>query len=213
MAKINTENLIADLVKEKLDKKIYFPEKYFVKWLFLTLIYFFVISSIFGIRSDLLTKLKDFRYLIELLSIILITITSLFSCCYLALPDNSQKKYILYLPIIAFTIFVINIIFISLTDQNLIPINHSNGLKCVVCITASSVVPATFLFYEIKKAAPTKLYLIGFYVIFYATSLCAFALRLENSESSIYQTIIYHYLPIVVYSFLGGLISKKILKW
>jgi hypothetical protein len=87
------------------------------------------------------------------------------------------------------------------------------GIMCTTCITLSSLIPAGFLFYEIRKAAPTKLKLIGFFCLLYAASLGAFTLRLTEQVDSYEHLIMWHYIPIFVIGGLGALISQKILKW
>lgn len=209
------DKLILDISNKAEEKKLaYNVERSFVKWLALTIIYLAIMSSIFGIKNNILERItSDGFYTIEIFCLSLIVITSLYSCANLAVPDANRKKYILRLPLYAILIFLADITFFCIFNESSEPINHMRGMICIGCIIFSSLVPAIFLFVQISRAAPTKLKLTVFYIFLYATSLSALVLRLEEVDHPIYENILYHYLPILVISFIGIFTTEKFLKW
>lgn len=209
------DKLIADISDKASDKKpAYNVEKSFISWLALTIFYLIIMSSIFGIKNNLLERIiSDGFYTIEIFCLSLIVITSLYSCANLAVPDANRKKYILRLPLYAIIVFLADIVFFCLLNESSESINHMRGLICIGCIILSSLIPAIFLFFQISRAAPTKLKLTAFYIFLYATSLSALVLRLEEVDHPIYENILYHYLPILVLSLSGIFTAKKFLKW
>ncbi|HCR85586.1 MAG TPA: hypothetical protein DIV86_02795 [Alphaproteobacteria bacterium] len=209
----NINNLISKLSEDSALKPVFSVNRQFAKWIIYTIIYLTGISFYFGIRSDLSIKLAETHYFIEITCLVLLILTSLYSSLNLALPDHSQKKSVLILPTISIILFVAVLVYLCINYTENLPIDHKQGMICIGCITFSAIIPTFFLFLEVRKAATTKPNLLSFYVLTYATSLSALALRLEPSDPSIYQTILYHYVPIIIFAIIAYLLPKRFLKW
>ncbi len=211
--KNKTENIIESLVSDNSVKNRYSPLKILLKWVLLSAAYIFILLEFLGYRADLNILIKDPNYLIELSSLVLMIFFSALAFSYLAVPDYKQNAFSIIAPVIPVGFLIGTLIFLYFYPPSL---NHDSheGMMCLACISLSSLLPAAFLFYEIRKyAAPTKLGLIGYMCLLYSASLGSFALRLSEPTNSIIHLIMYHYLPLFVIAGVGSIISRKLLRW
>jgi hypothetical protein len=214
MKNTDTEKLIAELAQSSGKKsKAFNPLVLFIKWIIFSVIYIILLANFLHLRPDLSAALQDTKFFAELVILLAIIILSSYSCIYLAIPDAGQKRAVFILPLIPLAALMIYTIFLMLDSKGYHATPGNEGIMCTTCITLSSFIPAILLFLQIKKAAPTRLGLVGFYCLIYAASLGAFALRLEEQVDSYEHLIIWHYGPIFALAAFGALISKKILKW
>lgn len=209
--KIN--NLINDLSRKQPVSRLYSVKSAFTKWVFYTVLYIILAPFFLGVRADILNKLVEFNYAIELTGLAFIMLTSLFSAINLAVPDYQQNRAVVYMPPVFIIVFLSVLAYLVVNHHSAGSIDHVQGILCVRCITLTSLIPSAFLFMEVKKAATTRPNLLSFYIIMYAVSLSALCLRLEESEASVYHTILYHYLPVIVFSATVYFIPKKFLSW
>ncbi len=214
MKNIDTEKLITELAQNNGKKsRVFKPLPLFIKWTIFSVIYIILLANFLHLRPDLSAALQDTKFFAELVILLAVIILSSYSCIYLAIPDAAQKRVVFVLPLLPLAALVFYTLFLMIDSGGNYIMAGAEGFMCTTCITLSSIIPAILLFLQIKKAAPTRLGLVGFYCLIYAASLGAFALRLEEQVDSYEHLIIWHYGPIFIIAAVGALISKKILKW
>lgn len=210
---MKTDELIDNLLTETPRKPIYRPLKSFFKWLLYSIIYMLILAKYLNVSADIMLEIIKPAYLFEISVLILTVIMSILCCSYIAVPDVGQKNYLVFFPLISLTLLIAYIMFMAINMGMLTNFPAFKGVQCTSCIILSSLIPAAFIFYEIGKAAPTRLYLAGFFCLLYASSISALTLRLEEVDANYGHLIVWHYGPIIIISALGAFISNKILKW
>jgi len=134
-----------------------------------------------------------------------------FAAANLSFPDNYQRKYSLLLLPLSLLAFIVGLIFAYL-ENGAAPL-PSHSIICLLCITMFSMIPAAWMFFLLRRQAPTNLKMAGSVALIAACSIGALTLRLSENTDSIIHLIYWHYLPMVGYALIGAWLGKKILKW
>jgi hypothetical protein len=188
------------------------PAVILLRWLVASLLWLLAMHYFFGTRDDLTQRLTSLLFSTEIISLSLIIITCAISVTYLSYPDQRQKPWIIYLPVIPVFSFII-IMYVALMNDVPHPPSEEPGYMCLLCIMAFSSVPSFVIFRELKKQATTKPMLAGALAMVASTALGCLALRICEQYDDVAHTIIWHYLPILGFSFIGLLVGRKLLKW
>jgi len=207
------KKLIEELSRDTAKKPVFRPGMVFLKWEFFSVIYGIMVLRFIGLRPDIGQAITNHFYVSELALLLMILIFSLFSCVNLALPDINQKKHLLHLTLIPLAALVLIWGIEFLMQKEELAGLDMGGLNCTTCITLAALIPAAFLFHEVRKAAPTRLRLAGFFCLVYSGALGSFILRLSEPQDSVIHLLVWHYIPVILIGLLGSLIGKKMFKW
>lgn len=215
----NTDDLINDLIQDSCSVNI-MPCPYwrFTLWFFVAIVYVGSIAMIFDLRPDILTKIHQELFLIELSVATLMTASALLACAFLCVPDSYNKQWIVYLPISLFVILS-TIIFVTLysqvtnPDYKFLSTAKNNTFQCALEIFLFSVPPAIASIYLIRQGATTKTYMSALCVALCSTGASYIALRLVEQVDDAQHIIIWHYVPIFLFSGITLLLSKRFFAW
>jgi len=183
-----------------------------LKWIAGAGAYLVVALLIAGPRPDLMDQFHQPWFGVELLSLLLIFLSTVFSAALLAFPDLHQKRRAAYAPAVAFALFVA-VLFFSWRHHLPPPPLPVHSYQCTLSITLCSVLPAGWLFYLMRGYASTHPRLAGVNVLLAAFSVAALWLRLHEVNNSITHVVIWHYLPMLAVGALGVWLGRRVLSW
>lgn len=207
----NTENLINKLAQDTAAiKPARHPFMLSAQWMAAAVAYLVLSLLISGLRPDLMSKFDEAWFLAEIIALLGIFIATSFSAALLSFPDLHQMRRIALAPVILFALFA-GILFSSWQNS---PASQSvHSFQCTLDITLLSLLPAVWIFYAMRKFASTHYRLAGCIALLFSFSIGAIWLRLHEVNDSIIHVIQWHYLPMIVFGFVGLWLGKIILKW
>lgn len=209
----STEKLIANLAQDATPVKLALhPFLLGAKWLAGAAVYLALSLAVSGLRPDLMTQLQSPLFVIELVLLAAIVISTLFSAALLAFPDMHQKRRVAYTPILMMALFIL---VMALSWRANIHPSHLSGhsVQCLIFIASLTLLPAAWIFYAMCKLASTHPYLAGSIALLSAFSIGALSLRLSEQTDSILHVMQWHYLPMIGVGILGLVLGRLLLKW
>ena len=210
---MNNRDFIDKLTDEGPKKPWPSSHKVVAKWLALMAVYFAVLVAISGFRSDIALKMANPLYLVELLLMLLTTVAAAYGASFLALPDDNQKPWIRFAPLIPL-VFLLGIICYGLCCSEAMPLIEclkSGRYDCIMHVTLYSIVPIVAIFYTVQKAAPIKCCWAGAMAGLSAASFGYIALRLISDKSDDPTSLmIWHFLPVVAVVIISTMFGKVI---
>lgn len=170
-----------------------------------------------GIREDVSDQFQRPLYVIEIIILLSLLLTSVFAAVLSIYPDVYQKPHYLRLPHIILLVLIIALIsqlFVPNTSDMIIPnIQHPHALECTLSIAAIAFIPALLIFVIIRKGAVVHQLEAGSFAVLAASAVGCLVLRLAEANDSIGHLLIWHYLPTFAFACAGAFIGKAILKW
>ncbi len=209
-----SNEFIHNLAKEGLKKPISGPYFMATKWLLVMAAYFISLALFYGFREDILQKLTQEFFLIEIIFIFLTIIISTIAASFAALPDLNQKPSIKFLPFIPFVILTAILFYALLNFKTL---SWSDCLKsghkeCFLHLIFFSIIPVLFIFWQIKKAAPLKFYLVGAFSGLGVASFSYLLFRLIEKSDEPELLLMWHFLPVALIMAFCAILGKYFFK-
>ena len=213
----NTNDLIAQLSGEaKPQQRSIKPARLALRLLAVLLIYAIGAQAISGLRPDLISKLTDFWYEAEIVSLLFLVLTSAFASIMAMAPDAYQKPALLKLPYVVFAVIVVLVVTQYVTTTHIeYPIIgiETNGLQCALCLAGLAIIPSAIVFAVLKKGASIRPLQAGAFAVFTATGIGCLTLRLAEQTDNMMHLALWHYLPTLCFAMLGAILGKFLLKW
>ena len=183
-----------------------------MKWLGGVAIFFVLSLAISGARPDLVSKLHEPWFTAEIAVLFVIFIATTFSAALLSFPDLHQMRRVVFAPGLMIALFLLVIYFSWSVHQPPAP-PPTHTYECTLCIILVALLPAAWMFYEMRKNASTHFLLAGGIALLSALSIGALWLRLHETNDSIAHVMEWHYLPMIVFGIVGMWLGKILLKW
>jgi hypothetical protein len=210
---VNTKDLITNLSEQLTPiSPLKKPRYWIIQFVVFTLIYCTFIQFFLGFRSDISQKFSEPLFAAEIILMILLAFSCLLSSSLMLYPDNYQKPYLLRLPYVIFSFVVAFFIagFFLQNDSSVLTSGHD--IECSIAIAAISTVPSFYLFYVLRKGSNINSFKAGALATISASIIGCIALRICEPTDSIAHIIIWHHLPILIFSAIGAIAGKAILK-
>lgn len=214
----DTQELIARLSGEaKLSGRLSKPSS-FARATILALAAYAVASTFYlEIRPDLMMQFSRPLFLLECLLLLGLTVSSVMAAIYSMYPDNYQQSVWLKLPYLLFAALVLFIAFqmpMPTDARMVIPTGPDvHEMECALCIAILSILPSAIIFTLLKRGATAHPFQSGAFAVLASSGLGSLALRLAEANDSVMHLAIWHYLPTFLFSVIGALIGKWLLKW
>lgn len=213
----NTNDLIAQLSGEaKPAKRAIHPAQLALRLLALLLVYAIGVQAIIGLRPDLITKLTDFWFEAEIVSLLFLVLTSVLASIMAMFPDAYQKPALLKLPYVVFAVIVVMVatqyVMHTHLEYPIIGI-ETNGIQCALCLAGLTVIPSAIMFAVLKQGASIRPLQAGAFAVFAATGIGCLTLRLAEQTDNMMHLALWHYLPTLCFAMLGAALGKWLLKW
>ena len=181
------------------------------------LLYALVTGYVLGLRPDLAMQLQRPFYLMEILLLAAISLSSLWACVHLAFPDQYQRRIVTQLPILAFgglSIILAVQGFLPHDVRMVIPSPETaHGMECTLCIASVAIIPSALVLMFLRQGASVHPRAAGAYAVLAAAGIGCLMLRLSEANDSLAHLITWHYLPTLLFAIVGTGIGKWLLKW
>ncbi|MBI3546310.1 MAG: DUF1109 domain-containing protein [Gammaproteobacteria bacterium] len=183
-----------------------------MKWIVTAAIYLAVTLLVFRWRPDLMQKLQDPWFVAEIAALAVIFIATSLSAALLSFPDLHQMRRLALAPALLLALFL-PLVFFSWSAANPLAILSTHTYECTLCLALIALLPATWIFFEMRKNASTHSRWAGAMAVLSALSIGALWLRLHEVNDSIGHVIEWHYLPMIGFGIVGAWLGKILLKW
>lgn len=211
----STEDLIASLSEEKLE-----PVKRFCAW---KALFFWALTSLFSvlIGVQLLDVPNNYhmrdnkvQFILELVAGLIVIVLSSAIALQASIPGDGKKKIrIAYAGIILWCSVIAYGIFAEWHRLDLKNIGAHIGQKCFSTTVILGAIPGLFLFFLIRKAAPTKLGLAGVLATLSAGLLGSTVVQFGCPANEPGHIMAGHLLPILIMMAVGLFLGRKLLRW
>jgi hypothetical protein len=209
----NIDELIGRLAQDTVAvKPAPHPYMLSLKWMGGAVAYLFLALVLSGLRPDLMLKLHEPWFVIEIAALVCIFVATSLSAAVLAFPDLYQKRGVVFAPVLTFVLFLPVIFCAWSADSPPAPL-PVHSFECTISITLVALLPAIWTFYVIQKYASTHYHWAGSIALLFAFSVGALWLRLHEINDSILHVVEWHYLPMIVFGLAGLWLGKTLLKW
>lgn len=190
------------------------PSHWILQLVLFSLFYYVAIQIFIGFRSDLSQKIIQPFFVAEIVLILLLILSCLVSATLMIYPDAYQKPYFLKTPYLILLMLIG--LFISeffWQDPNELVALSTHEIECAICIAAFAIMPSLYFFFIFRKGANIDPLKSGIFAVIAASALSALALRLQEQQDILAHLLIWHYLPIVVFSLIGAFAGRFAFKW
>ena len=178
--------------------------------LLITLIAGIISVSYLGMREDLLSKIDEYVFVVEIVLMIALTVSAAIAASYLALPDCHQIPYIRFLPFIPGILFIgcfcnyfVNNDFMSMQESI-----QLSEFECIMRFIGTSLPPAILIFMSMRKDATTY----GFWAAgLTGVSVVSFAylqLRIVHDMDDPMGLLIWHVIPALTLMLLAAVLGR-----
>lgn len=213
----NTIDLIASLSAEaKASKPLPAPKILGLSVLAVLAIYAAGTQLFLSLRPDLSVQLTRPFFVVEILLLALLTVTSAVAAVLAMYPDAYQKPQLLKLPYAIFLALVGLILFQLFMPHDprmAMPEGDIHKMECAICIAAVALIPSALLFGLLRRGASIRPLQAGSFAVLAASSVGGLTLRLAEANDSLMHLVSWHYLPTLLFATLGAVIGKKLLRW
>jgi len=214
---VDTKQLINQLSAEATPIKVVRPERYAALLLALLSIYAICAQCwLEGFRPDLAMQLTRPLFILELLLLAAMLVSSAVASVYAMLPDGAQRKTLMRLPYLfsgGMLALVIFQLFLPQDARMVMPSATSHTHECTMYIAFSSILPAALIFGLLRKGASVMPMQAGLLAVIAAVSVGAITLRLAEANDEIMHLLTWHYLPSIFFASLGALLGRYLLRW
>ena len=216
---MKTKNLIDTLTSDAPPVKHVVPGKLLLVWLAAASLLMGGLVAALGVRPDIITRLHDISFVVELSLVLAITISAGIAACWLALPDVNQQQWLRWLPFVPFVALSFLLLNNYFSAHGMDPMGavYTEYLEkrydCAADIVLFSIMPGVVLFFIMRKAAPVHYFWAGGIAALAITNLGYFALRIVEVNDNIAHLLLWHYLPMAMFSLLGAFLGKMTLRW
>lgn len=164
--------------------------------------------AITGIRADIQTVFLTPAFITQSLALVFLAVLSTVSALQMSIP--SLKKPVSQNIVLSTLLFwVVTIVYLLLNSNSPFA---GWGFSCAKEIVISSLVPAAFIFFLIRKAATLNRLSTGWLILTAGAAFGAIATQLSCSSSDAFHLLVWHSVPVMLIGLAGTLIGKFILK-
>ena len=212
---MDTELLINKLVKEGARQPLPHPFQQALFWLGGTIAYLTVLSGYSGLRSEIMDRLGDPIYALELALLIGMALSATLAALCLSRPDSYQKPVVKYVPFVFLALWVLAALAVAdgLSWDTILHTMTLGQFDCVWHILLFSVPPAAAIFMIVRKGATIQTAWAGSMATLAVTSFAYLCMRLIEQNDNPAHLVVWHALPIVLLCVLGMLAGMYLLRW
>ena len=212
---MNMDRFINRLVAEGAQKPLPHPFKQALFWLGGTIAYLTVLSVYGGFRTDIIIRIGDPYYVLELALLFGVAASASFAALCLSRPDAYQMPFIKYgsFGFLALWAVAAAAGAEGLSWDNVLHAMTLGQFDCVWHITLFSVPPAIAIFMIVCRGATIQCCWAGSMATVAVTSFAYLCMRLVEQNDNPAHLVVWHALPIVLMCVLGMLAGMYLLRW
>ncbi|GEM_PF-309365 len=213
---INTEQLIRDLSEDAATVPLRSPA-YFAGLVLLVLaVYGGLVQFMLSVRPDLLLQMTRPLFVMEIILLVGLLISSAAAAVLSMYPDNYQQRLLLKLPygfLCALALLIISQLG-SPADARMVFLGmQAHDIECILCIAAIAFIPSILIFRVLRKGASVHPIQAGSFAVLSASAVGGLTLRLAEANDALEHLVIWHYLPTLFFALLGAMLGRLVLKW
>lgn len=213
---MDTDQLIKKLVSEGPRKSLPHPMKQTAYWLTGTVLFLVAVSIFSGLRADIMDKIIEPLYLMELGLVLTMGISTALAAFCLSRPDAHQKEWIKYTPFAAALLWAGVAFWDSIGTFGWDGIFYSMELgqfDCPTHILMYSLPPGIAIFMIVRKGAPIQCCWAGAMATWSVTSFGYLCMRLIEMNDDPVHLLVWHALPIMLMCVIGMILGKFSFRW
>lgn len=213
---MKTSELISQLALQNSPTRILYPPSIrLILWLFCSFVWMGGLIFYFGLSPDVSKKIIEISFWLESFPLLLMAVLAGYVCLSLGVPGSAKSSHLKKLAVV----FLIGWLFAFIAG---IPSRSSHvepvwgagpGRLCVESILELSAVPAIFLFWMIKRAAPTFPGWNGAMALFATASLAALGTQWICPYEFPLHFLVWHLIPAWLIALAGFFLGTKIFRW
>ena len=189
---------------------------FMLKWFFFSAVILFIGQALLPTREDLLLKVSDPIFELSNVLWLAVSVLSAAILYFSSFPEKtSLKKFKLPAQL------GLGLLFLMIFSQ--VNFNHAgtellNEMdlwrgRCGFIITFFSVIHSAFLIYWSRNSAPASSTQVGFWGALSASALGCLLMQVVCAHDNSTHLILWHFIPLSITSFGGGLLARKLLRW
>jgi hypothetical protein len=191
------------------------PEAQAAIWLAGAVLYACILTIYYGARPDIARMISNPVFILELLSLLALTVLSGIEALHLSRPDRHQNYWLRYA---LFGLGAVGAVFAYLGGSEL---GLSDAFKatsfthfdCLLDIALISIPPGLALFVLINKGTPIHCCWAGGTATIAAASLGYFCMRIIEQNDDLAHLLVWHAFPIALACFVGIALGRLTLRW
>ncbi len=186
------------------------------EWLVVMAVSLLVVGNISGFRPDLVEQLHNPFFLSEILTNLLLIVAAGVAATLSAYPDRGHSHYIRLWLFLVFAIYSAVMLTTALITPDFLSSaadTVTHGVECLVCILGFAAMPAIWMFWRLRQLASTQPYTTGMAALLMAVATGCLGVRLVETELVPTGLLLWHYLPLIVFSAIGFQLGKWFFRW
>lgn len=209
---MQTEQLIAQLAAEPAAAPAVSPLRLGRHWLLGLLVYGIIVTLFSSTRPDLWLAMQHPLFLMEILLLLALVITSVVAAALLSFPDLYQRRGFVYVPLGLLACFAVVMLLALMADPRAAQ-GPGHGLGCLTCISLYAIIPGLLLLRAMARLASTHGAWAGVMAFLAAFAAGGLLLRLHEPTDAIAHVLVWHYAPMAGVALLGMLVGRRFLRW
>jgi len=181
-----------------------------------SLVFFLLIGWFHQLRPDLMEKIHDPWYLINLILLGFSALLSATISCWIAIPNLRSPRWmrlVAFIPAVGWALSLVLMLYQTWLQSPALIHPQEMDMFCVQNFMLFLLLPGAFQLYQIKRLAPVLPAWSGALAILFATSTGNFALMLLEQNDAIYHQFAWHLIPTALFTMLGYAMGPRLLKW
>jgi hypothetical protein len=181
-------------------------------WLAVAIPYVALIVIIMSPRTDLLDRIGDARFLVDLLAALATGITAAYAGFASSIPGYDRR--LVLLPVFPLSVWLASLGFGCLSNlAKTDTLGFSIDLGCFPAIVIAGCVPAVAMALMLRRGAPITPYLTTALGGLAAAGLGSFGLRLFHAQDASIMILVWQFGTVVVLTCLAGALGRRLLNW
>lgn len=171
-----------------------------------------IYPSYYGWRYDLADRVGDPSFWLEIGSLIL---TIIFTSVVLPLamvPGEALKRSWILLSSLPYVLWLLLLAFFGKVSYSQIGTGFWHG-GCFESVLTFSFLPLLVVFFQVRKGAPTMLFVTGLLAGAYSVAIAALAQELHCGFADAWHVISQHFFPVAIMTVAGTLLGRLAFRW
>ncbi len=180
-------------------------------WIIIAVAYISGVIHFLGIRMDIGKKLGEASFLFEMGLTGLIAIFAAYVSGWLTIPDMREQRWMLAVPTSLFAVFMLFIGAHVVAEGITMP--AISWHHCFSDALLMGVVPIAMLSVLVRRGATTRPLWLAFMSTLSVGAMGWAAMRITCPSDMIGHTMMFHFLPFILFAVLLGVLARRLYRW
>ena len=168
--------------------------------------------SIYGVRPDLASVMRDNAFLLQSLVIVVFTLLSAYGAFVLSVPGSEEIRTLRVLPVLAGFVLLGLALYSDL--PNVKPgYDVIWGGQCSIVIVGVGAVPGLLLFWIASRSAPLRVGWVGALAAMGSAGAICAGMQFICHDKPPLHFLIWHLLPVAISGFVGIRLGHRAFRW